>query len=155
MTRPRVFLRCTGHVGDAFDGAAWASVSSDGIEFVQQLMHHDSAQRPTVEAMAKHKWLSLASKPSVRPTSPISPASSTLSLTLLSDGLHPNPKGGEFIAKSVLGAIEAHFPDLRPSSFFDDDPTKLPLDFPDHKAVDADDWVQSVKAHEEKTRKAK
>lgn len=75
--------------------------------------------------------------------------------TLLSDGLHPNPKGGEFIAKSVLGAIEAHFPDLRPSSFFDDDPTKLPLDFPDHKAVDADDWVQSVKAHEEKTKKAK
>ena len=35
---------------------------------------------------------------------------------LLSDGLHPNARGGEVIAEAVLGAVAAHFPELRPGS---------------------------------------
>jgi lysophospholipase L1-like esterase len=57
---------------------------------------------------------------------------------LFLDGLHPNGKGSEVIASSVIGAIQTHWPELRPASYADDDANKLPLDFPDHKAVDAE-----------------
>lgn len=55
---------------------------------------------------------------------------------LLLDGLHPNADGGKAIADEVIGAIHKFYPELRPSSFFDPDPAKLPLDFPDHKNID-------------------
>ena len=66
---------------------------------------------------------------------------------LLLDGLHPNQDGGKFIATAVLRAIETHFPELKPSSFFDPDPAKLPMDFPDHKAIDIEDVQGSFSAH--------
>ena len=55
--------------------------------------------------------------------------------------------GGKFIATAVLRAIETHFPELKPSSFFDSDPAKLPMDFPDHKAIDVKDVQGSFSAH--------
>jgi len=56
---------------------------------------------------------------------------------MLCDGLHPNEKGGEFIHTAVLAALSEHFPELRPSLWDDPDPEgKLPLDAPDHKAID-------------------
>jgi len=67
--------------------------------------------------------------------------------TLLSDGLHPNAKGGEFIAACVLHSIERHYPHLRPGGFLDDDPQKIPMDFPDHNGIDADDIDASFRAH--------
>ena len=70
--------------------------------------------------------------------------------SLLVDGLHPNAQGGEAIATLVLEAIGKHFPELRPSSFFDDDPAKLPLDFPDFKAIDSNRWSQSFVEHAER-----
>ena len=49
---------------------------------------------------------------------------------LFKDGLHPNIAGGQFIGEEVLAAIAHHFPELLPSA--------LPMDFPDHKAIDVD-----------------
>lgn len=68
--------------------------------------------------------------------------------SLLHDGLHPNADGGKVIASAVLEAIGKHFPELKPGSFFDADPAKLPLDFPDHKAIDLEDVEGSFVAHE-------
>ena len=70
-----------------------------------------------------------------------------------SDGLHPNAEGGKVIGTAVLGAIASHFPELKPASFFDPDPAKLPLDFPDHKSIDIGDLEGSFAAHEERKRK--
>ena len=73
--------------------------------------------------------------------------------SLLSDGLHPNAEGGKVIGTAVLGAIASHFPELKPASFFDPDPAKLPLDFPDHKSIDIGDLQGSFAAHKERKRK--
>ena len=57
----------------------------------------------------------------------------------LRDGLHPNAAGGRLIGEAVLEAIAEYYPELRPSAYGDADAAnKLPMDFPDHKAVDAE-----------------
>jgi len=69
---------------------------------------------------------------------------------LFSDGLHPTAAGDAVIAEEVLAAIKKHYPEMQPSSFFDPSPQKLPLDFPDHKAVDVGDVPGCFKRHIEK-----
>jgi lysophospholipase L1-like esterase len=69
--------------------------------------------------------------------------------SLLSDGLHPNAAGGKVIASAVLDAIATFYPELQPGSFFDADPAKLPLDYPDHKAIDVANVEGSFTAHKE------
>ena len=66
----------------------------------------------------------------------------------LSDGLHPNGKGGAFIGAAVLAAIAQHYPELRPSAFGDADESKLPYEAPDHKSIELDDIDGSVARHE-------
>ena len=68
---------------------------------------------------------------------------------LLGDGLHPNAKGGEAIFRAVRGAINVHFPDLSPGQYGDEALGKLPLDFPDHKAIDIDAIDESFARHRE------
>jgi len=59
--------------------------------------------------------------------------------SLFSDGLHPNAAGNAIISKVVLAAIKSHYPELTPSAFGDASRDKLPMDFPDHKAIDPED----------------
>lgn len=68
---------------------------------------------------------------------------------LLRDGLHPNAAGGAAIADTVLDAIRAHYPEFQPASYADPEPARLPLDFPDHKAVDVADVAGSFRRHAE------
>ena len=71
---------------------------------------------------------------------------------MLSDGLHPNGNGGEFIHAALVESVRAHFPELRPSYWGDPHPDgKLPLDAPDHKAIDprsAESIAHAFTAHE-------
>lgn len=57
---------------------------------------------------------------------------------LFYDGLHPNAAGSTVIGEAMLQTIEHEFPELTPSWFLDQDPRKLRMDFPDHKAIDAE-----------------
>jgi len=70
----------------------------------------------------------------------------------LSDGLHPNALGQTVIADAILSAIGEHYPELKPGSFFEDNESMLPLDFPDHKAVDTESIDESITSHRQNTR---
>jgi len=67
------------------------------------------------------------------------------------DGLHPNANGGELIGRLVMEAISTHFPTLQPappSEWREAVPRgKLPLDFPDHQAIDPKDPEGSISRH--------
>ena len=64
------------------------------------------------------------------------------------DGLHPNAAGGMLIGDAVLEAIADSYPELRPGSVGDPElASKLAVDFPDHKEVDADDVTGSFRTY--------
>jgi len=70
---------------------------------------------------------------------------------LLSDGLHPNGNGGDLIFALVDEAIKIHFPELIPGDFMDQQPNLLPMDFPDHKALDANTPEESFVRESKRT----
>jgi len=72
--------------------------------------------------------------------------------SMFSDGLHPNAEGGAFIYGQLRLAITAHFAELLPGRFGEELPSKLPLDFPDHKNLNLADLPNSFQRHRLNTR---